>query len=142
MSPTPTQTTLAVVACSFAVGLGTGCGGDEDAGRSADDVADAYVVARSQSDAAALCALYTEEIQQQTEPRQSCDAFVRERMAEIAKEQKGLRLSVMRVDAQGNSATAVIATQVNGVNSLPFTLPLERQGEDWAVAGFDLNTGL
>ena len=136
------QTAFAVAAVTVAAILSSGCGGGDDQGNTPQQVAQAYANARSQSDAAALCHLYTPEIQQQTEPKQTCVEFVRKRMALIAKQQKGLRLSVMRVDVQGNTGAAVIATEQNGTPSLPATIPLARVGEGWRVAGFDLSTGL
>jgi hypothetical protein len=134
-----TRRSLLVIGCAGAIVAGIGCGDDgQGSEQSAKDAAQAYANARNQEDAAALCALYIAEIREQTEPRQSCEAFVRKRISMV----KNVRVAVFRVDNQGDAATAVFVTDANGTSSLPFTIPLQRQDGGWALAGVDVSTGL
>jgi ketosteroid isomerase-like protein len=138
----PAGFAAAAAVVSVLLSIGCGGGGGDDDGNTPQGVAHAYATARNQGDAAALCSLYTPEIQQQTEPKQPCEEFVRERLSVVGKTQKGLKLSVMRVEDQGDTATAVIATEVNGAQALPATIPMQLVGDEWRVAGFDFSTGL
>lgn len=136
MNSRKTRHLLLALGCAGLLAVAAGCGGGED-GESATDVAQAYVDARNEDDAAALCNLYTDDIQQQT-VQESCESFVRRRMSEVG----GAKVTLVTVDEQGDYANAVISSTGKGSSAVPASVPLQRQGDEWKVGGFDLLTGL
>ena len=132
---------LLALACAVVIAGIVGCGGADDGGgsdESAEDVAQAYVDARNQRDPAALCELYIDEIRAQTPTEHGCESFVRERMSAV----KGSKVELVRVDEQGETAIAAVSTAIGDGSPLHATIPLQRDGDEWAIAGVDFAYGL
>jgi hypothetical protein len=109
-----------------------GCGGSDE--QSAHDVAQAYVVARNQGDAAKICELYSEQLIQQLKTS-NCVAFVREQTSGTATD-----LSLVGVSETGDQATATIQAKVGGdiANAIaPIQVELTRQDGEWQISGLD-----
>jgi ketosteroid isomerase-like protein len=87
----------------------SGCGGGGGSDRqSARDVAQSYVEARNQGDAAEVCELYSEQLIK-TLKTSNCVAFVREQTSGTATD-----LSLVGVRQNGDQATATIQARVGG----------------------------
>ncbi len=116
-----------VLACAV---LFAGCGGDDQP--SAKQVAQDYVNARNQGDAARVCELYSEQLIQSLKTS-NCVDFVREQTSGTATD-----LTVLRVSEHGDRATATIQARVGGsvANAIaPIELQLTRQDGDWRISG-------
>jgi len=120
--------TVLLVACAAALAAPVGCGGDDE---SAEDVAQEYVDARNDGDAAKVCELYSGQLKQQIAAGGDCAAFVREQSSGA-----DTTFSLTRVDEDGDRATAVIqaSTKEGGVGrEQEIGIRLERQDGDWQI---------
>ena len=110
-----------------------GCGGDGGSNQqSARDVAQAYVNARNQGDAAKVCELYSEQLIQSLKTS-NCVAFVQEQTSGTATD-----LSLVGVSQQGDHATATIQARLGGsiANAIaPIELELTRENGHWKISG-------
>jgi hypothetical protein len=110
-----------------------GCGGGGSGGQqSARDVAQAYVEARNQGDAAAVCELYSEELIRSLRTP-NCVAFVQEQTSGTATD-----LSLVGVQQNGDRASATIQARVGGsvANAIaPIELTLSRKNGEWRISG-------
>jgi ketosteroid isomerase-like protein len=107
-----------------------GSGGSEE--QSARDVAQAYVDARNQGDAAKVCELYSRQLIK-TLQTSNCVAFVQEQTSGTATD-----LELLRVSEHGDRATATVQAKVGGdvANAIaPIELLLTRQDGDWRISG-------
>jgi hypothetical protein len=110
-------------------GCGGGGGGDQQSAR---DVAQAYVDARNQGDAAKVCELYSDQLIKSLKTS-DCVAFVREQTTGSATD-----LTLVRVSEHGDRATATIQARVGGsvANAIaPIELLLTRQNDAWRISG-------
>jgi hypothetical protein len=120
----------ASIAAILAVTALAGCGGGDQ--QSAKDVAQEYVTARNQGDAAKVCELYSQRLIQSLKTS-NCVAFVQEQTSGTATD-----LAVMRVSEHGDQATATIQARVGGsvTNAIaPIQLKLTREDGEWKVSG-------
>jgi ketosteroid isomerase-like protein len=93
------------------VTLISGCGGGGGSNQqSARDVAQAYVNARNQGDAAKVCELYSEQLIQSLKTS-NCVAFVQEQTSGTATD-----LSLVGVSQHGDQATATIQARLGGAS--------------------------
>jgi ketosteroid isomerase-like protein len=120
---------LIALAC-FALLAGCGGSGGSDE-QSARDVAQAYVDARNQGDAAKVCELYSEQLIRKLKTS-NCVAFVTEQTSGTATD-----LTLVGVSEHGDTATATIQARVGEVaNAIaPIELQLTREGDEWRVSG-------
>ena len=119
----------AIVLVTALAGCGGGGGGDE---QSAHDVAQEYVVARNQGDAAKVCELYSEQLIQSLKTS-NCVAFVQEQTSGTATD-----LSLQGVKESGDQATATVQARVGGsvANAIaPIELKLTREDGEWRISG-------
>jgi ketosteroid isomerase-like protein len=118
------------IAGIVAVALLAGCGGDDP--QSAKEVAQDYVDARNQGDAARVCELYSDQLIRSLKTT-NCVAFVREQTSGTATD-----LTVLRVSEHGDRATATIQARVGGsvANAIaPIQLQLTREDDEWRISG-------
>lgn len=110
-----------------------GCGGGgSDGPQSAKDVAQAYVMARNQGDAAKVCELYSEQLIQSLRTS-NCVAFVQEQTSGTATD-----LSLQGVKENGDRATATVQARVGGdiANAIaPIELELTKDSGEWRISG-------
>ncbi|MGA8925899.1 MAG: hypothetical protein WB462_06715 [Solirubrobacterales bacterium] len=110
-----------------------GCGGGGGSNQqSARDVAQAYVNARNQGDAAKVCELYSEQLIQSLKTS-NCVAFVQEQTSGTATD-----LSLVGVSQHGDQATATIQARLGGsiANAIaPIELELTRENGQWKISG-------
>jgi ketosteroid isomerase-like protein len=110
-----------------------GCGGGgSDGPQSAKDVAQAYVAARNQGDAAKVCELYSEQLIHSLRTS-NCVAFVQEQTSGTATD-----LSLQGVKENGGQATATVQARVGGsvANAIaPIELTLTKESGDWRISG-------
>ena len=110
-----------------------GCGGGGGSNQqSARDVAQAYVNARNQGDAAKVCELYSEQLIQSLKTS-NCVAFVQEQTSGTATD-----LSLVGVSQHGDHATATIQARLGGsiANAIaPIELELTRENGQWKISG-------
>ena len=107
-----------------------GCGGGDE--QSAHDVAQAYVTARNQGDAAKVCELYSEQLIQSLKTS-NCVTFVQEQTSGTATD-----LSLQGVKENGDQATATVQARVGGsiANAIaPIELRLTKEDDEWKVSG-------
>jgi ketosteroid isomerase-like protein len=119
------------IAAIVAISALAGCGGSDH--QSAKEVAQDYVKARNQGDAARVCELYSEQLISSLKTS-NCVAFVREQTSGTATD-----LTVVRVSEHGDRATATIQARVGGsvANAIaPVQLQLIRQDDEWRISGF------
>jgi ketosteroid isomerase-like protein len=119
----------AIVLITALAGCGGGGGGDE---QSAHDVAQEYVAARNQGDAAKVCELYSEQLIQSLKTS-NCVAFVQEQTSGTATD-----LSLQGVKESGDQATATVKARVGGsvANAIaPIELKLTREDGEWRISG-------
>jgi len=119
------------IAAIVAISALAGCGGSDQ--QSAKEVAQDYVKARNQGDAARVCELYSEQLISSLKTS-NCVAFVREQTSGTATD-----LTVVRVSEHGDRATATIQARVGGsvANAIaPVQLQLIRQDDEWRISGF------
>jgi ketosteroid isomerase-like protein len=119
----------AMVLITALAGCGGGGGGDEQSAR---DVAQEYVVARNQGDAAKICELYSEQLIHSLKTS-NCVAFVQEQTSGTATD-----LSLQGVKQNGDRATATVQARVGGsiANAIaPIELTLTKQDGEWKVSG-------
>ena len=119
----------AIVLVTALAGCGGGGGADE---QSAHDVAQEYVVARNQGDAAKVCELYSEQLIQSLKTS-NCVAFVQEQTSGTATD-----LSLQGVKESGDRATATVQARVGGsvANAIaPIELKLTREDGEWRISG-------
>lgn len=119
----------AIVLVTALAGCGGGGGGDE---QSAHDVAQEYVVARNQGDAAKVCELYSEQLIRSLKTS-NCVAFVQEQTSGTATD-----LSLQGVKESGDKATATVQARVGGsvANAIaPIELKLTREDGEWRISG-------
>ena len=96
------------------------------------DVAQAYVNARNQGDAAKVCELYSEQLIQSLKTS-NCVAFVQEQTSGTATD-----LSLVGVSQHGDHATATIQARLGGsiANAIaPIELELTRENGEWKISG-------
>jgi ketosteroid isomerase-like protein len=109
-----------------------GCGGGGGSNQqSARDVAQAYVNARNQGDAAKVCELYSEQLIQSLKTS-NCVAFVQEQTSGTATD-----LSLVGVSQHGDQATAAIQARLGGsiANAIaPIELELTRENGQWKIS--------
>jgi ketosteroid isomerase-like protein len=122
----PTLTALACVA--LLAGCGGSGGSDEQSAR---DVAQAYVAARNQGDAAKVCELYSEQLIKELKTS-NCVGFVNEQTSGTATD-----LTLVGVSEHGDTATATVQARVGEVaNAIaPIELQLTRQDGEWRISG-------
>jgi hypothetical protein len=121
--------TLGFVLVALFAGCGGGGGNNQQSAR---DVAQAYVDARNQGDAAKVCELYSEQLIQSLKTS-NCVAFVQEQTSGTATD-----LSLVGVRQNGDRATATIQARVGGsiANAIaPIRLELTREHEEWRISG-------
>jgi hypothetical protein len=110
-----------------------GCGGGGGSNQqNARDVAQAYVNARNQGDAAKVCELYSEQLIQSLKTS-NCVAFVQEQTSGTATD-----LSLVGVSPHGDHATATIQARLGGsiANAIaPIELELTRENGQWKISG-------
>jgi hypothetical protein len=119
----------AIVLVTALAGCGGGGGADE---QSAHDVAQEYVVARNQGDAAKVCELYSEQLIQSLKTS-NCVAFVQEQTSGTATD-----LSLQSVKESGDQATATVQARVGGsvANAIaPIEVKLTREDGQWRISG-------
>lgn len=119
----------AIVLVTALAGCGGGGGGDD---QSAHDVAQEYVVARNQGDAAKVCELYSEQLIRSLKTS-NCVAFVQEQTSGTATD-----LSLQGVKESGDKATATVQARVGGsvANAIaPIELKLTREDGEWRISG-------
>jgi ketosteroid isomerase-like protein len=119
----------AIVLVTALAGCGGGGGGDE---QSAHDVAQEYVAARNQGDAAKVCELYSEQLIHSLKTS-NCVAFVQEQTSGTATD-----LSLQGVKESGDQATATVQARVGGsvANAIaPIQLKLTREDGEWRISG-------
>jgi ketosteroid isomerase-like protein len=119
----------AIVLVTALAGCGGGGGGDE---QSAHDVAQEYVAARNQGDAAKVCELYSEQLIHSLKTS-NCVAFVQEQTSGTATD-----LSLQGVKESGDQATATVQARVGGsvANAIaPIELKLTREDGEWRISG-------
>jgi hypothetical protein len=117
------------VVAALVVGCGGGGGDDQQSAR---EVAQAYVDARNQGDAAKVCELYSDQLIRQLKTS-NCVAFVQEQTSGTATD-----LTLLRVSEHGDRATATIQARVGGsvANAIaPIELQLTRQDGEWKISG-------
>jgi hypothetical protein len=122
--------TLGFILVTLIAGCGGGGGGSSQ--QSARDIAQAYVDARNQGDAAKVCELYSEQLIQSLKTS-NCVAFVQEQTSGTASD-----LSLVGVSQQGDQATATIQARVGGsvANAIaPIPLELTRENGEWRISG-------
>jgi ketosteroid isomerase-like protein len=122
--------TLGFILVTLIAGCGGGGGGSSQ--QSARDIAQAYVDARNQGDAAKVCELYSEQLIQSLKTS-NCVAFVQEQTSGTASD-----LSLVGVSQQGDQATATIQARVGGsvANAIaPIRLELTRENGEWRISG-------
>ena len=121
--------TLGLVLVILIPGCGGGGGSNQQSAR---DVAQAYVNARNQGDAAKVCELYSEQLIQSLKTS-NCVAFVQEQTSGTATD-----LSLVRVSQHGDHATATIQARLGGsiANAIvPIELELTRENGQWKISG-------
>jgi hypothetical protein len=121
--------TLGFVLVTLIPGCGGGGGSNQQSAR---DVAQAYVNARNQGDAAKVCELYSEQLIQSLKTS-NCVAFVQEQTSGTATD-----LSLVGVSQHGDQATARIQARLGGsiANAIaPIELELTRENEQWKISG-------
>ena len=120
---------LGFVLTALISGCGGGGGSDQQSAR---DVAQSYVEARNQGDAAEVCELYSEQLIK-TLRTSNCVAFVREQTSGTATD-----LTLVGVRQNGDRATATIQARVGGsvANAIaPIQLTLTRENGEWRISG-------
>jgi hypothetical protein len=121
--------TLGFVLVTLISGCGGGGGSNQQSAR---DVAQAYVNARNQGDAAKVCELYSEQLIQSLKTS-NCVAFVQEQTSGTATD-----LSLVGVSQHGDQATATIQARLGGsiANAIaPIELELTRENGQWKISG-------
>jgi hypothetical protein len=121
--------TLGFVLITLIAGCGGGGGSNQQSAR---DVAQAYVDARNQGNAAKVCELYGEQLIQSLKTS-NCVAFVQEQTSGTATD-----LSLVGVSQHGDQATATIQARVGGsiANAIaPIELELSRENGQWKISG-------
>jgi ketosteroid isomerase-like protein len=120
--------TLALACFALLAGCGGGGGDDEQSAR---DVAQAYVDARNQGDAAKVCELYSEQLVRELKTS-NCVAFVKEQTSGSATD-----LTLVGVSEHGDQATATIQARNGEVaNAIgPIELKLTRVDDEWRISG-------
>jgi ketosteroid isomerase-like protein len=121
--------TLGLVLVILIPGCGSGGGSNQQSAR---DVAQAYVNARNQGDAAKVCELYSEQLIQSLKTS-NCVAFVQEQTSGTATD-----LSLVGVSQHGDHATATIQARLGGsiANAIaPIELELTRENGQWKISG-------
>jgi hypothetical protein len=121
--------TLGFVLVTLIPGCGGGGGSNQQSAR---DVAQAYVNARNQGDAAKVCELYSEQLIQSLKTS-NCVAFVQEQTSGTATD-----LSLVGVSQHGDQATATIQARLGGsiANAIaPIELELTRENGQWKISG-------
>jgi ketosteroid isomerase-like protein len=121
--------TLGLVLVILIPGCGSGGGSNQQRAR---DVAQAYVNARNQGDAAKVCELYSEQLIQSLKTS-NCVAFVQEQTSGTATD-----LSLVGVSQHGDHATATIQARLGGsiANAIaPIELELTRENGQWKISG-------
>jgi ketosteroid isomerase-like protein len=118
------------IAAIVAVTALAGCGGGDE--QSAREVAQEYVAARNQGDAAKICELYSQQLIQSLKTS-NCVSFVQEQTSGTATD-----LTLVGVKENGDQATASVQARVGGdiANAIaPIQLKLNRQDGEWKVSG-------
>ena len=121
--------TLGFVLVTLISGCGGGGGSNQQSAR---DVAQAYVNARNQGDAAKVCELYSEQLIQSLKTS-NCVALVQEQTSGTATD-----LSLVGVSQHGDHATATIQARLGGsiANAIaPIELELTRETGQWKISG-------
>jgi hypothetical protein len=121
--------TLGFVLVTLIPGCGGGGGSNQQSAR---DVAQAYVNARNQGDAAKVCERYSEQLIQSLKTS-NCVAFVQEQTSGTATD-----LSLVGVSQHGDQATATIQARLGGsiANAIaPIELELSRENGQWKISG-------
>ncbi len=119
---------LGFVLATLIAGCGGGGGSDQQSAR---DVAQSYVEARNQGDAAKVCEMYSEALIKSLRTT-NCVAFVREQTSGTATD-----LSLVSVAQHGDQATATIQARVGGsvANAIaPIQLKLTREDGEWRIS--------
>ena len=120
--------TLGFVLVTLIPGCGGGGGSNQQNAR---DVAQAYVNARNQGDAAKVCELYSEQLIQSLKTS-NCVAFVQEQTSGTATD-----LSLVGVSQHGDHATATIQARLGGSIAsaiAPIKLELTRENGQWNIS--------
>jgi ketosteroid isomerase-like protein len=137
MSPRRRGATLLALGCAGILAT-AGCGADEASDQDPEETIQAYVDARNDGDAAALCGLYVAEIRDQIPTAGGCEQFVSKRMSET----EGTTIEFVDVSEKGGTAIATISSGDEGGTPLPVTIMLAQEDGEWAIAGVDYTSGL
>jgi ketosteroid isomerase-like protein len=125
------------MACAVAFAAPVGCGGDDE---SAEDVAQEYVDARNDGDAAKVCELYSDELKVQAGAGENCEAFIEEQSSGADTE-----FTLIEVEENGDRATAELRAtpeqQAPVPLNVPLTITLEREDGDWLITDLGPSTG-
>ena len=127
----PARIRLAMIAAVCAVAL-AGCGGGGSNGQSARDVAQQYVDARNQGDAAKVCELYSDQLKSKLKTS-NCAEFVKEQTSGAT-----TTFMLLAVHEDGDQATATIrATNKGGIGSAQgeIQIRLAQQDGRWRIMG-------
>jgi ketosteroid isomerase-like protein len=120
---------LVVLGALCAAVLG-GCGGGGDDQPSAKEVAQEYVDARNNGDAAKVCELYSEQLRERLGGA-NCVAFVKEQTSGLA-----TQMTLLGVQQSDDHATATIRSTAGGdvgQATARLQIQLARQDGDWRI---------
>jgi hypothetical protein len=126
-APMASRALLILAFAALLAGCGGGSGND---GQSARDVAQAYVDARNQGDAAKICELYSDRLKSELRTS-NCEGFVKEQSSGVATSYR-----LVGVRERGDAATATISLTAGGEIRTPagkLHMKLERQNGEWRI---------